>query len=443
MDFSNSRELLKKLFLRGLKACSPQRVVEQSMEFSGDTITIIGKDIAADERPIYVWATGKASVPMYEQIAKILGNRINKSLVITSDSNQANVCRADEVIVGSHPEPNQDSVEAGERVMAFMRSVPDNAIVISLISGGTSSLLCQPADEISIGDLSRTFKLLNHSGATIYEINTVRKHCSKIKGGQLLRYLRSNITLRDLIISDVPNDQLSIIGSGPTVADESTYQDAYHILSEYGLWEGVSKSIRTHIRKGMQGKAEETIKPGNDPISDHQSEVIGSARLLGQQIKDIAMSKGVDVFLADKPFNDDVEIVANTITDKVLRDLDHDKSKKVLLYIFWGESTVQVTGDGKGGCNQELALWAARKIAGYENITWLSAGTDGIDGPTDAAGAIVDGKTLDEAKDKGLDAGEYLINNDSYHFHQQMDTHLKTGPTGNNLMDVVLVSREL
>jgi glycerate-2-kinase len=322
-----------------------------------------------------------------------------------------------------------------------MKSVPENAIVINLISGGTSSLLCLPSDGIPIEDLSRMFELLNHSGATIHDINTVRKHCSKIKGGQLLRYLKSNITLLDLVISDVPNDELSIVGSGPTVSDASTYQDAYQILLEYKLWNNMPKSICAHIEKGMRSIAEETVKPKKDPIKVHQSEIISSARVLAQQIKNLATKEKFNVILAEEPFNNDVEMVAENIADIVLSDLGN-KNDKSSLYIFWGESTVQVTGKGKGGRNQELALRGAYMIMGQENITWLSAGTDGIDGPTDAAGAVVNGRTIENAQEIDLNPEYYLSNNDSYHFHQQMNTLLKPGPTGNNLMDVVLVFRE-
>ncbi|MEL7834114.1 glycerate kinase type-2 family protein [Fodinibius sp. Rm-B-1B1-1] len=434
MDFGNPHTLLKDLFLQGLEACSPQRALEVSVQFSEDSITVDGKKIACDGRPIYVWATGKAAVPMYQQVAELFGDRVTKSLVITGDAGQAKNCSADEVIVGSHPVPDESSVQAGKQTVSFFKQIPSNAIVLILISGGTSSLLAFPAHGITVRALSKLFGLLNNSGATIQEINTVRKHCSQIKGGQLLRYLNRTVTLIDLAISDVPGDDLSIIGSGPTVPDASTYQEAHDILLRYELWDQVSKSIREHISKGVAGKIDETVKLGKDPVTEHSSTIISSGRKLIQKIGDLAKQKGLSVKLFDEPFNADVETVVTIIADQIMR-----LEEGPMLFLFYGESTVQVTGGGKGGRNQELALRGAIEIEGHEKITWLSAGTDGIDGPTDAAGAVVDGTTIIKAREQDVDPETFLRDNDSYRFHQKMGTLLKTGPTGNNLMDVVMV----
>ncbi|PAU93151.1 glycerate kinase [Aliifodinibius salipaludis] len=433
--------LLKNLFLEGLEQCSPHRAIREVLEINGNEIKVGDKQYSIGNRPVYLFAVGKAAVPMYEQASEILGDHITKSLVITSDQEAAGLCEADEVIAGSHPLPDEQSLEAGNSAVDFMESIPSHAITITLISGGTSSLLSFPAEGVSVDDLAGLYKLLNNSGATIHDINTVRKHCSKVKGGQLLRYLDPNITLIDLVISDVPDDELSIVGSGPTIPDWSSFQDAYHVLLEYDLWEAAPESVRTHIEKGIRGEVVETVTPEEAPIKKHQSEIISSASKLADKIADLASQKGWKVTVADEPFNEDVEEVARSVVDKILPAADQDNPQRAepALFIFWGESTVQVTGDGKGGRNQELALRGALKIAGYENITWLSAGTDGIDGPTDAAGAIVDGTTIAKARAKNIDPQSYLSDNDSHHFHEQMDTLLKTGPTGNNLMDVVMI----
>lgn len=323
--------------------------------------------------------------------------------------------------------------------MEFMQEIPAEALVINLISGGTSSLLCVPADGISITDLSTTFELMNNSGTIIHDMNIVRKHCSKIKGGQLLHHIHSQCAVVDLVVSDVPNDDLSTVGSGPTIPDQSSYQNAYHILLQHKLWERVPQNIRNHIEKGIRGEVEETVDPQNDPIENHRSMVVSSALMLAKKVAELAKERNLEVTVADTPFNDDVQKVASVITDLVLSKQDNTNGESPHMYIFWGESTVQVTGSGKGGRNQELALWAAMKIDGHKNITWLSAGTDGVDGPTDAAGAIVDGTTIAKAKERRMDPEMYLTENDSYHFHKKMETHLKTGPTGNNLMDLVMV----
>jgi glycerate-2-kinase len=437
----DSTIFLKNLFLKGLEVCSPSRAVQEFLRVDENEINVKDRSYAVEGRPIYLFAVGKAAVSMYEQASKILAGYIIKSLVITNDQEAAKACNADRVIVGSHPQPDELSFEAGNKAVDFMKDVPPGAIVITLISGGTSSLLSLPAEGILNDDLSELYTMLNNSGATIHDINIVRKHCSKIKGGQLLRCLNPEVTLIDLVISDVPGDELSIIGSGPTTSDWSTYQDAYHVLLEYDLWKQTPASVRTHIEKGIRGEVAETVTPKEALIEKHQSEIISSAPKLAEKIKDLALQKGVQVECADKPFNKDVEEVAGAIADKVISTAKKDKSEsnQPVLFIFWGESTVEVTGGGKGGRNQELALRGALKIAGYENITWLCGGTDGLDGPTDAAGAIVNGKTVVKARENNINLESHLSENDSYHFHEQMDTLLKTGPTGNNLMDIVMV----
>ena len=434
----NAQSYLKELFLKGLEECSPGSAVKEAISLEGSVLHIKGQPFELTDRPLYLLAVGKAAVPMYEAVYEVLGKKVTESLVITSDPEQAESCGAGKVIAASHPTPDASSLKAGESAMNFVEEVPKDGMLVTLISGGTSSLMCYPAEGISIEELNRTFELLNNSGATIYEINTVRKHCSRIKGGQLLRRLKPSVPLVDLVISDVPGDDLSIIGSGPTVPDESTFQDAYHILLEYELWERLPDSVRVHIEKGITGEVPETLKEKDQQPEKHYSHIISSARMLAKRMAEIAERDGIESRVADSAYNEDVEAVAARIADEVMSDSGVN-SEKPKLFLFYGESTVSVTGSGKGGRNQELALRGALKIAGRENITWLSAGTDGIDGPTDAAGAIVDGSTISKAKGKGLEPESFLKNNDSYHFHKQMGTLLKTGPTGNNLMDVVMV----
>lgn len=435
----DAQTVVKNLFLEGLELCSPERVIQQTLSVSNDTIRIDNSGIFISG-PIYIFAVGKASVPMYESAIRILKNHPVKSLVITSDAKQAKECSADEVLVGSHPTPDKNSLRAGERAIRFMEAIPKNAILINLISGGTSSLVSMPAAGISINTLSKTFNLLINSGAAIEQINVIRKHCSQIKGGQLLRHISPKAKVINLAISDVPNDDISHIGSGPTIPDASTFEDARQILEQFELWDKIPSTVRTHIQKGIHGEILGTVKADEKNIPTQYSRVISSASKLANTIGDLAEEKGLSVKISGQPFNDDVEVVASKIAESVLSRLEQRKEgEQPILLIFFGESTVTVTGDGKGGRNQELALRGAQKIAGHDSITWLSAGTDGIDGPTDAAGAIVDGNTIPKAKEKHLDPNSYLASNDSYHFHRQMGTLLTTGPTGNNLMDLVVV----
>lgn len=436
----NQKKMLTDLFLRALEECSPAKAIAEVIASDGDQLQVKNHTFNVAKKPVYVLSVGKASVAMFNSAAQILGKNIAQSLVITPDAAQANSCRADKVIIASHPVPDESSLEAGQAAVHLLSNIPGDALLICLISGGTSSLMCLPAEDISITDLHQTFELLNHSGASIHEINTVRKHCSQIKGGQLLRWLNPDVTLVDLVISDIPDDDLSMIGSGPTTADSTTFQDAYNVLLKHSIWEKLPTSVRMYIEKGQMGEAVESLKPDEKPLQNHYSYIISSAAKLAGETSALAQNEGFKTQIADKAYNDDVEKVASFVADEALAESAKMKNNEQKLLIFYGESMVNVSGKGKGGRNQELALRGALKISGKENITWLSAGTDGIDGPTDAAGAIVDGKTVEQAQKKGLNPKEFLQQNDSYYFHEKMGTLLKTGPTGNNLMDVALIA---
>lgn len=376
---------------------------------------------------------------MYESAKNILGDYVAEGLLITPASVDTSDFTADKTISASHPLPDENSLEAGKSAVSFVQSVPENALLLVLLSGGTSSLMCQPAGDISIQDLRKTFELLNDAGMVIKEMNTVRKHCSAVKGGRLLRHLHPHTTAGTLAISDVPQDDISVIGSGPTKADSSTFEDAFQILKNYRLWKRIPPTVQKYIREGMNGNAEKI--PAVIDEHNHFSCIISSAKQLAEKISLLAESRELKTYKASHPYNADVETAASTVAEKVQEYVqsEGEDSGQPKLFIFYGESTVSVTGDGKGGRNQELALRGAMKIADLKNVTWLSAGTDGIDGPTDAAGAIVDSSTVSKAEDQGINPREYLDRNDSYHFHEQMETHLKTGPTANNLMDIVLV----
>ncbi|WP_372638723.1 glycerate kinase [Fodinibius sp.] len=439
LDRSQISSYLFDLFEKTLAVCSPEKAVSQHLALKGEQLRVGESEFSTKGHPVYILAVGKASVPMYESAHDVLGEQEAGSLVITPDAGAASDCGADEVITAAHPVPDERSLEAGRAAAEYLDRMPEDALVLMLISGGTSSLMCWPAEGIGIEELNKTYDLLNNSGASIHEINTVRKHCSRIKGGQLLRYVPGGATLIDLIISDVPGDDPAIIGSGPTTPDYSTFQDTYHVLLEYELWDILPDAVRLHIEKGIDGEMPEVVRPEDEPVREHKQYIISSARTFVHRAADIAREDGYRAIVADEPFNDDVEEVANYIADEINSHISKDTTDPQLL-LFYGESTVQVTGSGKGGRNQELALRGALKIADFdEQISWLSAGTDGVDGPTDAAGAVVDGNTIRRARERGLEPDEYLRNNDTYHFHERMDTLLKTGPTGNNLMDVVVV----
>lgn len=420
----------KQLFQEALAANNPRQLITSAVERKGDIIDVNGKALPIKDKTVYCLAVGKASRLMASALKKTLSLPSSNILCITPEQhNLESYC-----VPSSHPIPDKKSKQAADKLISFIQNIQSGSVVFFLLSGGTSALVCKPRPHISPEDIGITTTLLLHSGAGIHEINHVRKHLSAIKGGQLLSYFPTDCTLIDLVISDVPSDNLANIGSGLTIPDSSTFQDAYSILTQYKLWDQTPEIIQSHIRMGCSGLIPETTKPGHDPLNSHHSSIIGSARLFIEKIADYARKKGLHTRIAGNVFNDNVKNVAKDIAGEIKR---HKNKNCVLL--FYGESTVKVTGPGKGGRNQELALCGALEIEGMNNVTWLSAGTDGIDGPTDAAGAIVNSSTITEAKEKGLDPKRFIVDNNSYQFHDQMETHLKTGATGNNMMDVVIV----
>lgn len=433
-------EMVGRIFTRSLEAMNPGKLVEENLRLYDNVIKIVENRISLHGiGDIRLIATGKASLEMAEAVESVLGDRLKDGIVVTPLDKAYQTHRVS-ILRASHPVPDDKSVKAGERVVQFLKEGSGQNLVINCISGGTSSLLTLPGGEISIEDLNKTYELLNNSGLTIRDMNTVRKHLSRIKGGQLLRHADPSDLFVDLIISDVPDDDPSIIGSGPTTPDVSTFQDAYHILLERELWEKLPVTVRTHIEKGIDGVVSETLKPGENPVDEHYSYVIGSAAKLAEKVAGFFRREGYHTWITGDAYNEDVQKVAEEIGAKAVAVAERNKPvSPPAALVFYGESTVRVKGEGKGGRNQELAIWGAEKIAGYDSVTWLSAGTDGVDGPTDAAGAVVDGETLAKAEGLGLDYREFLDRNDSYHFHEKAGTLLTTGPTGNNLMDLQIV----
>jgi glycerate-2-kinase len=423
----------RQIFLEALEAHHPSKLIRETVGIENHTLSVGEKSLEwTDEAAVYVIAVGKAARPMAGTLKEELALPSSNIICITTDDDELE----EYCISASHPVPDQSSMNAADALTVFAEQIPAQSLILFALSGGASSLICRPGEGISLEDIRAAHTMLLESGANIYEMNGVRKHFSQLKGGQLLSYFNPDCTLMDLIISDVPEDNPEIIGSGLTIPDSSTFQDAYDTLLRYEQWDKLPAGVRTHIEKGLDGEVPETLKPGEDPMQEHDSYIIGSAEKFAEKAADKAREKGFQPWVAEQPFNQPVKEVAQHITEVIHQESGTDEPRALL---FYGESTVNVTGNGKGGRNQELALLGALSIAGMEDITWLSAGTDGIDGPTDAAGAMVDGETISKAKAEGLDAEQFIVENNSYHFHQQMGTLLKTGPTGNNVMDTTIV----
>ncbi|WP_421774010.1 glycerate kinase type-2 family protein [Gracilimonas sp.] len=389
------------------------------------------------EGNVWILGSGKASFEMARQAESHFGSQIKDGMVIAPESSRE--LKQVQVFKGAHPYPDDDSVSASYELWELTKKIPEEDAVVFLLSGGASSLFCIPANGIEIDEYQKTYELLLKSGASIEQINVVRKHLSETAGGRLGELLSAH-RLISIILSDVPGDKPEVIGSGPTVPDPSTFKEAFQVLKHFRLWEAVPHSVRIHLSKGMHGDSPETPKPETSEWDKHEVKVISGAGILAGNVGEYLSNRGYNVKVSEEAYNSDVKEVSKRICSDAISILSNKTElKPPAALVYYGESTVDVKGDGKGGRNQELALNAAISVEGQHSISLLSFATDGIDGPTDAAGAIINSETTLKARKKKLEPEAYLQNNDSYHFHEQMDTALKTGATGNNLMDLQVV----
>jgi len=331
------KETARKIFITALDNATPEKWVDDWLASNQNFINQ-QKNNYSDS---FIIAIGKAARPMAKALRKKLRLSNNNIICITPDGQAPE----EYSIISSHPIPDQKSVNAAENVIQFIEHIPDQSLVFFALSGGASALICKPAGNIALDDIKIINKKLIASGSSIHEINSVRKHLSAIKGGQLLTHFNENTNLVDLIISDVPGDDLEIIGSGLTVPDSSTFQDGFDALLKYKLWEKCRESIHSHIEKGLAGDVPETLKPGNDPVQNHRSYIIGSARKLAEKMAQIVEEKGYKPWIAEEPYNQPVEKVAEMVASKI-KNLIEESNHPVAL-IFYGESTLKVTGNGK------------------------------------------------------------------------------------------------
>lgn len=408
-----------------LKSIIPK--IKQTGAWSLDRITI------PKEGNIWILGAGKASVQMAEAVLEEYFHRVKDGLIISPTEDYLDHVQ---IFRGSHPLPTIETVSASYELREVARKIPAGDTVFFCLSGGASSLFSIPPYGVEIEELAHTYKLILESGATIQEMNIVRKHLCEVKGGQFAEDLL-HVNLITLVISDVPGDDFSTIGSGPTITDPSTFEDAVQILKKYKVWSKLPESVQVHMELGLAGDIPDTPKPGFDDHPNHQVYLLNSAKanaeLIGGYLQDLGMNTWVD----NEAYSEDIHLVTKQICSKVISVLKGDESlPKPAALVFYGESTVHVRGNGLGGRNQHLALSCALSLEGQHHVSMLSIGTDGVDGPTDAAGALVDSFTTLKARKADVQPEAYLQNHDSYHFHEKMGTLIKIGPTGNNLMDL-------
>jgi glycerate-2-kinase len=373
---------------------------------------------------------------MAQAVVKVLGRHMDSGLVAAPGNDQLPAVSKIQVVRAGHPIPDRGGLHAARRIMEIAGSLDANDLLIVLLSGGASSLLPLPADGLTLADKQKTTGLLLRSGATIAEINTVRKHLSAIKGGRLAQGTRAHILT--LILSDVGGDDLGTIGSGLTAPDPTTFQDAVRIIREYRLWQRIPVRVRIHLVEGMAGWQDETPKPRSRIFRRVDSVLIGNSRIAVDAGARAAREMGYDVVTVDGFITGEAAQIGTWMAD-IGRSLQHAKLRRPLVVMAGGELTVKVEGNGRGGRAQEFALAAALALQGTARVWLVGMGTDGRDGPTDAAGAMVDGLTVSRGKRKGCDAASYLAEHDSYTFFKRVGGHLKTGLTGTNVNDLYLL----
>jgi hydroxypyruvate reductase len=375
---------------------------------------------------------------MAQAVEEILGERI-KAGVINVKYGHALPLDIITLNEAGHPVPDEAGLKGTQEIVQLLEKSGENDLVLCLISGGGSALLPYPAEGITLDEKRQLTQILLDIGATIHEMNVLRKHVSRVKGGRLAR-LAYPATLVTLILSDVIGDDLDSIASGPTVPDRSTYADCLRILRRYSIQDKIPEAVHKHFEKGSQGIIEETPKAGDPAFIKTQNVIVASNSLAIQAARHKADELGYNSLVLSSSIEGetkDVALVHAAIAQEILKT--GEPVSKPACVISGGETTVTIRGQGKGGRNQEFVLAAAIAISGLENVVILSGGTDGTDGPTDAAGALADGTTVSRAASQGLDAREYLRNNDSYSFFHPLGELLKTGPTFTNVMDLRLV----
>jgi glycerate 2-kinase len=388
---------------------------------------------------LYAVSIGKAAFPMMRAAVDDLGDRIEKGIVLTKYGHSEKGVLPDRITVfeAGHPVPDENGLSAARTILDMLDKADEKTLVLCLLSGGASALLVAPWEGISLAEKQRVTQLLLKSGADIFELNTVRKHLSRVKGGRLAERAYPAPVV-SLILSDVVGDPLDVIASGPTAPDASTYGDACAVIRKYRLEDRVPKKILQTLHEGMVGAAPETPKQDHPVFAQVENIIIGSNRKATEAAQKRAQELGFETTVLGCEFQGEASVVGRLLAQKALaarREIAANSREKVC-QIAGGETTVKVRGNGLGGRNMEMALVVAKEIAGADGITFLSAGTDGTDGPTDAAGAVVNGSTIDEARIAGLDADVYLSNNDSYNFFKPINGLVITGPTGTNVMDV-------
>jgi len=435
------RRISKTIFSKAISAVNPCKRLKEMLQIDKGRLLIRTEegsekifDLSVFNR-IFLIGTGKASASMAQAIEDIFGGRITYGLITTKYGHVLPLEKT-EIIEAGHPIPDPNGIEGSKKIRDLLKGSGDEDLIVFVLSGGGSALLPLPADGITLEEKQKVTQLLLECGGDIQEINTVRKHISQIKGGWLARWAYPSPVI-GFILSDVVGDAIDVIGSGPTVPDNSTFEGAWNILRKYDLLKEIPSSIQEHLLLGKEGKVEETPKPGNMAFAKVYNYLIGSNILALRAAEEEAISLGFNTLILSSSITGETREAArfhSAIAKEILSSGNPLPRPGCIL--SGGETTVALKGHGLGGRNQEFALAAAFEIDGLEKVVLLSGGTDGTDGPTDASGAIADHTTIQRARSMGLDPEVYLKDNNAYPFFQRLGDLLITGPTHTNVMDV-------
>ncbi len=433
------------IFQSALRAADPQQAVLRHLTLAGDCLSADGAeyDLKKFNRIIVIGA-GKGTAPMAQAAENILGSRIDRGVIIVKYGHGKPLRKIIER-EAAHPLPDDAGMTATSEIREMLKDAAEDTLVLCLFSGGASSLLVAPVEGLSLNEKRETTDAILKAGAGISELNAVRKHLSAVKGGRLAE-IASPASVLALILSDVIGDRVDVIASGPTAPDGTTFRDALDVIHKYSLERKIPASALSLLHLGVAGILPETPKAGAVFFERVRNSIIGGLRQSLDAARTRATELGFETEVMTSELQGEAKKAACFLASRALTVRSSMRpGDRPRCLLAGGETTVTVKGTGMGGRNQELALAFAMEIAGIPGVSLLSAGTDGTDGPTDAAGAAVDGRTIAQARAAGLDPAAFLGNNDSYSFFNRLDAlsddkhHLKTGPTGTNVTDLQII----
>jgi glycerate 2-kinase len=435
-----ARRLVLETLQFTLTSVDPHVLVSQKVKKRGEKLHVDNQVISLGGYDrIYVVGAGKASGAMAEALEPILGNRLTGGLVVVPSGQESPKLERVRSVTASHPTPDTSSVNAAKALTTLVEKLNSRDLLICVISGGGSALLSLPTEPLTIDDKGSVARLLMNAGATIVELNTVRKHLSMIKGGWLAKRSQAGRIL-GLIISDVVGDRLDSIASGPISPDTTTFSDAIAVLKRHNLWDKIPSSAAKILNEGANGGIPETPKSGDPCFRTVSYHILGNNRVACASARRYLRSEGIKAEILTSFATGEARCLGSLIGSIAREIAQFDEPfRRPCAFILGGETTVTVSGSGFGGRNQECTMACAEKIHGLKGVAMASIGSDGIDGPTDAAGAIADGMTISRSEELALKFDELLAQNDSYRFFLPLKDLVMTGRTNTNVNDVSVV----